>query len=93
MDISLFRAGKFDTNFVLDKCNRVQLKTMYQIFYSKEIDPELVEKFPENKYIVSDVVSHLFTNMNNKEIDQKKLLSKFIDQNDNNDEKIENTTT
>jgi len=80
LDPALIRSGRMDINIVLDKCDRYQLKTIYSDLYSKHLQPELLNKFPENTYIVADVILHLFHSMYNKEIEQEELLSKFIDQ-------------
>ena len=78
LDPALIRPGRMDINIELKKCDRYQLKCIYQDLYNKILSEELIQKFPEFTYIVAEVILHLFHNMYHKDIEQNELMAKFI---------------
>lgn len=79
LDRALIRPGRIDISIQIQKCNKYQLQQIYHDLYGMELENKIANKFKENTFITAEVILHLFYNIYNKQLSQKQLLSKFLD--------------
>lgn len=78
LDPALIRPGRMDISLELQKCSRYQLGNIFRDLYNRELREDLLEQFPEYKYITANVILHLFHNTYSNNIDDAKLMEKFL---------------
>lgn len=79
LDAALIRPGRMDINIQIDKCDRYQLSQIFYDLYARHLSPDIIDKFPEHKYITAEVIMHLFHNIYNEDADDSSLMRKFLD--------------
>ncbi len=78
LDRALIRPGRIDINIELKKCNKYQLRQIYQDLYGKKLSAKIVDRFREYEYITADVILHLFHNIYNDGVKKDELFAKFL---------------
>ena len=78
LDKALIRPGRIDIHIITEKCDREQLQKIYTDLYGKPLEHNLVIRFRENKFIIAEVIMHLFHNIYNKNSTPEKVLQKFL---------------
>jgi SpoVK/Ycf46/Vps4 family AAA+-type ATPase len=59
LDHALIRDGRFDYTLSLTFCKREQLSDIFSSFFNDNIDPTILDRFPEDKWTTSSVISRL----------------------------------
>ena len=77
LDPAIFRSGRMDINVELKKCDKYQLKCIYQDMYKKTLSNDILDKFKEYEFITSEVIMHLFHNIYS-DIPENELFSRFL---------------
>jgi len=79
LDKALIRPGRIDIKITLNKCTRYQLSKIYYDLFGENLSEQLLQRFPEDKFITAKVILHLFHNSFTKNVNPEKLLEPFID--------------
>ncbi|XWV26817.1 hypothetical protein QJ857_gp0234 [Tupanvirus soda lake] len=79
LDPALIRPGRMDISIEIKKCDCYQLQQIYYDLYDQHLDPSIIKRFKEYKFITAEVILHLFHNIYNKHLSCEELLSKFLD--------------
>ena len=78
LDPALIRPGRMDISIYIGKCDRYQLKQIYQDLYAKSLSDNILDRFKEDTFITAEVIMHLFHNIYNKHLDEENLLKRFL---------------
>ena len=78
LDEALIRVGRVDIEINIERCNKHQLQCIFSDLYGHDLQPELVNRFKEYKFITAEVILHLFYNIYNKNLSDEQLLAKFL---------------
>jgi SpoVK/Ycf46/Vps4 family AAA+-type ATPase len=78
LDPALIRPGRIDLKINVTHCTRYQLRRIYKDLYDKTMPEEIIERFPENKWITAKVILHLFHNSFNRTMSVEKLMESFL---------------
>jgi hypothetical protein len=78
LDPALVRPGRMDICIELKRCDRFQLSNIFKDIYGVELTSEILASFPENRYMVSEIILHLFHNIYSVCKDPRVLLQKFL---------------
>lgn len=78
LDPALIRPGRIDLSINVTHCTRYQLSRIYKDLYDNNIPEEILERFPENKWITAKVILHLFHNSFNRNLSVDKLMESFL---------------
>lgn len=79
LDPALIRPGRIDLSFNVGRCTKFQLINIYKDLYDKKMPDDIVELFPEDKWITAKVILHLFHNSFNSSLDVYNLMRPFIE--------------
>ncbi len=59
LDPALYRAGRMDNLIEMKKCDHYQISKIYKRFIQKDIDKNILNKIPEDKYTPAEIIFHL----------------------------------
>lgn len=78
LDPALIRPGRIDLSINVTHCTRYQLRRIYKDLYGGIMPEEIVERFPEGRWITAKVILHLFHNSFNRNMSVEKLMDPFL---------------
>jgi hypothetical protein len=78
LDPALIRPGRIDLSINVAHCTRYQLSRIYKDLYDNNIPEEILDRFPEGKWITAKVILHLFHNSFNRNLSVDKLMESFL---------------
>ncbi len=59
LDPALYRAGRMDNLIEMKKCDHYQISKIYKRFIQRDLDKDILNKIPEDKYTPAEIIFHL----------------------------------
>ncbi len=59
LDPALYRAGRMDNLIEMKKCDHYQISKIYKRFIQRDLEKDILNKIPENKYTPAQIIFHL----------------------------------
>jgi len=67
LDDALIRPGRVDSKYLFDKCDKEQIKELFQMFFEIEVDEKKLENISPEKYTPAHIASVFLRYRNNPE--------------------------
>lgn len=80
LDPAFYRDGRFDVKIELKLCDHFQINKIYHKMIGRNIDLEVLDKIPENKYSPASIIFHVKNYIFNTDMKDEEILSPFIKQ-------------
>lgn len=77
LDPAFRRPGRFEILIKLEKADHYQINNIYQRFFGQSLAPEILERFPEDKYTPAEIINALQCYILGKE-DDELMLGEFL---------------
>jgi ATP-dependent 26S proteasome regulatory subunit len=77
LDEAFYRAGRFDVNIDMKKCDKYQIKHIFQEFIGHQINPNVLKSINEDTFTPAEFIFHLINHINSS-LSDKDIMQKFI---------------
>jgi len=83
LDPAFYRDGRFDVKIELKLCDHFQINKIYHKMIGRNVDLEVLDKIPENKYSPASIIFHVKNYIFNTDMKDEEILSPFITSSEN----------
>jgi ATP-dependent 26S proteasome regulatory subunit len=78
LDKAIHREGRVDVKIEMKLCDHHQIKLIFKKFIKRDINEEILQKIPEDKYIPAAIIEQMRVCMNDSELTDMQIMEKFI---------------
>jgi ATP-dependent 26S proteasome regulatory subunit len=78
LDPALYRSGRIDNLVEIKKCDHYQISKIYKRFIQRDIDTEILNKIPEDKFTPAKIIFHLVDWIKKRDEDDSIIMEAFM---------------